>query len=100
MNFHKGSSLATHGFGVANHHGSGTNNRRKFTLLDDNLLLLGIRQYGYKETELIRVQWLPSKTNNEIKHRYKNLTCAKADNNIIKIWRNTHNLQLSDFEER
>ena len=86
MNFQKGSSLATHGFGVANHHGSGTNNRRKFTLLDDNLLLLGIRQYGYKETELIRVQWLPSKT--------------KADNNIIKIWRNTHNLQLSDFEER
>lgn len=96
VNYHKGSTVSTHGFGVPIHHGG----RRKFNLLDDNLLLLGVRQYGYKETEMIRVQWLPTKTNNEIKHRYKNLTCAKADTNIIKVWKNTHNIPLTDFEER
>lgn len=40
------------------------------------------------------------KTPNEIKHRYKNLTCAKAHDNIIKRWKNTHNLPISDLEER
>ena len=54
------------------------NNRRKFTYVDDNFLLLGLRQYGYKEIELIRQNWLPNKTANEIRHRYKNMTCAKA----------------------
>ena len=63
-------------------YGSITNNRRKFTYLDDNLLLVGLREYGYKEMDLIKKQYLPSKTTNEIKHRYKNLTCAKADMNI------------------
>ena len=81
-------------------YGSITNNRRKFTYLDDNLLLVGLREYGYKEMDQIKKQYLPSKTTNEIKHRYKNLTCAKADMNIIKNWKNNHNLPLTDWEER
>eukprot|EP00347_Sterkiella_histriomuscorum_P003024 403365884 len=76
------------------------NNRRKFSYVDDNFLLLGLRQYGYKEVEQIRDNWLPNKTTNEIKHRYKNLTCAKAPDNIIKRWKVTHNIPLNDNEEK
>jgi hypothetical protein len=50
--------------------------------------------------DLIRTQWLPSKTSPELKHRYKNLTCAKAEDNIIKNWKISHNLPLDDWEER
>ncbi|CDW76055.1 UNKNOWN [Stylonychia lemnae] len=79
---------------------SSHNNRRKFSYVDDNFLLLGLRQYGYKEVELIRNNWLPNKSSNEIKHRYKNLTCAKAPDNIIKRWKLTHNIPLNDNEEK
>jgi hypothetical protein len=61
---------------------------------------LGLRQYGYKEVELIRNNWLPNKSTNEIKHRYKNLTCAKAPDNIIKRWKLTHNIPLNENEEK
>lgn len=81
-------------------HGGGNNNRRKFTLLDDNLLLLGLRTYGYKEMDIIKLLWLPNKSTSELKHRYKNLTCAKALDNIIKRWKNQHALPLNDWEER
>ena len=70
------------------------NNRRKFSHVDDNFLLLGLKQYGYKEIELIRQNWLPNKTSNEIRHRYKNMTCAKASDNLIKSWKNSHNTKL------
>jgi hypothetical protein len=62
--------------------------------------LLGLRQYGYKEIEIIRKNWLPLKNSSEIKHRYKNLTCAKAQDNIIKRWKNIHSMPLSDLEEK
>ncbi|TNV87395.1 hypothetical protein FGO68_gene4584 [Halteria grandinella] len=75
-----------------------TNNRRKFTLVDDNFLLLGLRQHGYKQVASIRYDWLPRKTECEIKHRYKNLTCAKAADNLIKRWKNTHSTPLSEYE--
>ena len=68
--------------------------------MDDNFLLMGLRQFGYKEVEAIRNAWLPNKHHNEIKHRYKNLTCAKASDNIIKRWKYTHNIPLTDYEER
>ena len=63
-------------------------------------MLLGLRQFGYKEMERIHTHWLPTKTINEIKHRYKNITCAKAPiENPIKKWKNTHNLPLTEEEE-
>jgi hypothetical protein len=37
------------------------NNRRKFTPVDDNFLLLGLRQFGYKEVDMIRNNWLINK---------------------------------------
>ena len=69
-------------------------------MVDDNFLLLGLRQYGYKEVDLIMSNWLPNKSPNEIKHRYKNLTCAKAQDNMIKRWKLTHSKPLSEWEER
>jgi hypothetical protein len=72
-------------------HGS---SRRKFTEMDDNFLMLGLQEFGYRNTEKIRANWLPKKHSNEIKHRYKNLTCARVPANMIKRWkiRSTHPL--------
>jgi hypothetical protein len=47
---------------------------------------------------LIRQNWLPNKSSAEIKHRYKNLTCAKAPDNIIKRWKLTNIMPLSENE--
>jgi hypothetical protein len=49
---------------------------------------------SYKEFEAIRDNWLPMKNCNEIKHRIKNLTCRRAQNNIIKRWKFEHCLPL------
>mmetsp|Transcript_4480 Transcript_4480/g.4205 ORF Transcript_4480/g.4205 Transcript_4480/m.4205 type:complete len:160 (-) Transcript_4480:28-507(-) len=48
---------------------------------------------------MIRQNWLPNKSPNEIRHRYKNMTCAKAQDNLIKKWKNTHNIPFTDLEE-
>jgi len=50
--------------------------------------------------DVIKLRWLPNKSSSELKHRYKNLTCAKAMDNIIKRWKNQHALPLEDWEER
>jgi hypothetical protein len=76
------------------------NNRRKFSHIDDNFLLIGLKQFGYKEIDQIRENWLPHKSSNEIRHRYKNMTCAKAANNLIKMWKNGHNAPMQEKEER
>ena len=55
--------------------------------MDDNCLILGLQEFGYKNMEAIRQNWLPSKTTNEIKHRYKNLTCQRVQKNIVKDWK-------------
>lgn len=61
--------------------------RRKFTKIDDYLLQIGLEEYGYKEIQSLQKKWLPEKNVKEIKHRYKNLTCSKANENIIKTWK-------------
>lgn len=68
--------------------------RRKFSFMDDNFLILGLQEFGYRNVEKIRINWLPKKHTNEIKHRYKNLTCARVPINLIKKWkiRSTHPL--------
>jgi hypothetical protein len=61
------------------------NNRSKFSAVDDNFLLLGLKHIGVqKDFEAIRDNWLPKKNINEIKHRIKNLTCRRAPTNVIK----------------
>lgn len=60
---------------------------------------MGLRQFGYKDIGQIRLNWLPNKREEEIKHRYKNMTCAKASENLIKKWKIEHNKPLTVSEE-
>lgn len=76
------------------------NNRRKFSPMDDNYLLLGLRQFGYKDVERIRENWLLTKNPNEIKHRYKNLTAARAQRNLIKQWKESNCKPFTAKEEK
>ena len=62
-------------------------------------MLLGLRQFGYKEIDLIQQNWLPNKSTSEIKNRYKYMSCGKARENLIKKWKNTHSTPLSTKEE-
>ena len=63
------------------------NNRRKFSRMDDNMMILGLQEFSQKNMEQIRVHWLPRKSVNEIKHRYKNLTCQRVHDNLVKSWK-------------
>jgi hypothetical protein len=74
-------------------------NRRKFLPSDDKFLLQGLKEFGYRDVSKIQKFWLLDKSESEIKHRYKNLTCAKAENNIIKQWKNEHKLPLNGEEK-
>jgi hypothetical protein len=70
-------------------------NRRKFTQVDDTLMLFALRQSGnIRDMETIRDNWLPRKNIHEIKHRIKNLTCSRAPYNLIKRWKQEHNTPL------
>eukprot|EP00826_Nyctotherus_ovalis_P011270 TRINITY_DN12941_c0_g2_i4.p1 TRINITY_DN12941_c0_g2~~TRINITY_DN12941_c0_g2_i4.p1 ORF type:complete len:418 (+),score=119.20 TRINITY_DN12941_c0_g2_i4:636-1889(+) len=77
---------------------SGSISRRKFTLVDDYLLLIGLEEFGYKEIQNVQKKWLPEKNVKEIKHRYKNLTCCKANENIIKTWKKADEQKLTKEE--
>ena len=74
------------------------NNRRKFSRMDDNMMILGLQEFGQKNMEQIRIHWLPRKTVNEIKHRYKNLTCQRVHDNMIKLWKQKQSQPLSERE--
>ena len=58
--------------------------KKKFSIIDDNLLLIGLRNHGKKNLNYIQQLWLPFRTIEEIKNRIKNLTCNSAPQNIIK----------------
>ena len=68
-------------------------NRRKFLQTDDVFLLMALKQYGTSNLNhvinynLIRSNWLPHKSHQEIKHRYKNTTSKRAPANILKRWK-------------
>jgi len=74
-------------------------NRRKFLPSDDKFLLQGLKEYGYRDMAKIQKFWLPDKSESEIKHRYKNLTWAKAEPNIIKEWKSNHKNPLTPAEK-
>ena len=69
--------------------------RGKFTNLDDNLLLLGLKKFGIN-FELIQTYFLKLKKVEEIKHRYKNLVCQRAPANLIKRWKILQFISLSE----
>ena len=73
--------------------------RKKFNYVDDSLLLLGIYFHGKKNYEIIKQLWLPQRSNEEIRHRIKNLVCQNAPLNIIKKYKtmNENPLNQKDF---
>jgi hypothetical protein len=72
-----------------------SNTRRKFSVVDDSCLLMAITSLGSpKDFESINMHWLMHKTQSEIKHRLKNLTCQRAPDNIIKRWKMQYNMPL------
>jgi hypothetical protein len=64
-----------------------TKGRRKFTFVDDHLLVMGLDEFGFKDLNFIQQKWLPEKKIKEVRHRYKNLTCGKAKPNPLKSWK-------------
>jgi hypothetical protein len=61
--------------------------RKKFDYIYDYLLMVGLVYYGKKNLDLVQRLWLDSKSQAEIKHRIKNLTCQKAPTNVIKTYK-------------
>ena len=76
------------------------NNRRKFSVFDDQCVLLGLNEFGFgcKNVEAIQMHWLPNKTVKEISHRIKNLTCQRVAPNILKAWKCRQSRPLSARE--
>ncbi len=68
--------------------------RGKFSQLDDNLLLLGLKKFG-SNVQNIQKFFLRYKKLSEIKHRLKNLVCSRAPDNLIKRWKILQFLPLS-----
>ena len=66
--------------------------------MDDNMMILGLQEFGQKNMEAIRIHWLPRKTVNEIKHRYKNLTCQRVHDNMVKQWKYKQSQPLTERE--
>ena len=86
--------------------------RSKFSPIDDNLLLIGIKKYGpkyfslhfigyfnychFRDIDKIQKNYLPEKKNSEIRNRYKNLICTRATDNAIKRWKHLQIASLTD----
>ena len=60
----------------------------KFLQCEDNLLVLGLDQYGNDWNDIKR-HYLPVKSLNQIKIRRKNLCSTRAPDNVVKQYKNT-----------
>ena len=60
----------------------------KFLQSEDNLLVLGIDQYGHDWLQ-IKKHYLPVKTLNQIKIRRKNLCSKRSQDNVVKQYKKT-----------
>lgn len=60
--------------------------------------MIGLLQHGKKNIELIQQLWVNSRSNQEIRHRIKNLTCKRAPENVIKKWKNLSEAPLNKEE--
>ena len=54
------------------------------------LKVLNFRLSQGTDLQTIRDNWLPKKSMSEIKHRFKNMTCIRAVDNLLKRWKFTH----------
>jgi hypothetical protein len=60
---------------------------------------MGLNRFGTKNFGLVQNIFLPHKTVNEIKNRYKNCTRFKSIHNIIKHWKYKQTFPLTHLEE-
>jgi len=67
--------------------------------MHDNLLLLGLKKFTSKKLKMIQKFFLPDKSTEEIKNRYKNLSRYKTASNIIKNWKINNIAPLTKDEE-
>lgn len=72
---------------------------QKFSNADDMLLLNGLVKFGSKSIELIQKIYLPHKSAEEIKNRFKNLTRFKSQKNIVKNWKISEIAPLTELEK-
>ena len=59
----------------------------KFSAVEDALLLNGLRRHSCKQLQAVQAQFLPHKSLEEVRNRYKNLTRQKAPLNTVKAWK-------------
>ena len=71
---------------------------QKFTNADDLLLLNGLVKFGSKNMNIIQKIYLPHKSAEEIKNRFKNLTRFKSQKNIVKNWKISEIAPLTEIE--
>ena len=75
------------------------NGVHKFNNVDDMLLLKGLCKFGSKSVSLIQKIFLPHKSTEEIKNRFKNLTRFKSHRNLIKNWKIANIAPLTETEQ-
>lgn len=68
-----------------------TGTRAAFLQSEDNLLVLGLDQYGHNWGE-IKKHYLPVKTTKQIKIRRKNLCSNRAQDNVVKQYNASHKI--------
>lgn len=71
----------------------------KFNNVDDRLLLNGLVRFSSKNVPLIQKIFLPHKSHEEIKNRFKNLTRFKSHKNPIKNWKISGIAPLTELEK-
>ena len=85
---------------VENRGSTNLTQRAKFSLLDDRLILLGLKHFGEKNIDAIQHYYLKGKKSKEVQYRYKNLICSRASNNDIKRWKGLSVAPLSLEEQK
>ena len=72
----------------------------KFSPADDALLLAGLQKFGSKALYLVQENFLPHKSLDEIRNRFKNLTRFKSPRNPIKNWKLLEIAPLTEAERQ
>jgi hypothetical protein len=70
-----------------------------FLRCEDELLLVGLKRFGFGNWEMIHARFLPTRTTKQISTRYKNLMARRAKPNPIKAFVRELEAPLSRGEE-
>ncbi|EGC38507.1 hypothetical protein DICPUDRAFT_96894 [Dictyostelium purpureum] len=73
-------------------------NQTKFTPGEDLLLLMGVKRYGTFHWKQISKSYFPNKTDDQLFHRYKNLSATNSSSNQLKEYLNKNKLNKEEEE--